>query len=157
MRRALLPSALGIALLAAQAAPPVATRAAAEGKPLPPPATDAMPPVELSVGLENGKATCSPAELLIPADTDVELRVVSHADRPVTLTMQGQFEKGRVLHTEGDVVHVASEKGYLIKQNGTGVIRVRSLPPGEAPFACTSTADQGEPFRGKVVLGKAQG
>lgn len=129
----------------------------AQGKPLPPPATDVMPPVELRVGLTDGKATCSPAELPLPADTDIELRVVSTADRPVTITMEGQFEKGRVLHSEGDVTHVASEKGYTIKPNGEGTIRVRSLPPGEVPFACTSTANSSEPFRGRVVLGRPKG
>lgn len=128
--------------------------AQAQGKPLPPPAQDAMPPVELDVALQDGKATCSPAELNLPADTNVELHVVSTANRMVTLTMQGQFENGRVLHTDGDVVHVASEKGYTIKANGKGIIRIRTQPPGELPYACTSTGDESQPFKGKVVLSK---
>ncbi len=129
----------------------------AEGKPLPAPASEAMPSVELRIGLTDGRATCTPAELPLPADTNVELRLVSTADRPVTITMEGQFEQGRVLHHDGDVGHVASEKGYTIKPNGKAVIRLRTLPPGEVPFACTSTSNQSEPFKGKAILTKPAG
>ena len=147
MRNAVL--ALG-AVAAAMAVQP----ALAQGKPLPPPASDVMPRVELRVGLTDGKATCSPAELPLPADTNIELHVVSTADRPVTLTIPGQFEKGHVLHADGDVGHNASEKGYTLKANGQATIRVRSLSPSEVSYACTSTANQSEPFTGKVTYTK---
>ena len=129
----------------------------AESKPLPPPASDAMPPVELQIGLKDGKAICEPADLRLPADTNIELHLTSSADRPVTITMAGQFENARVLHADGDVGHVASEKGYTIKPNGKATIRLRSLPPGETPFACTSTANQSEPFTGKATFTKPAG
>ena len=131
--------------------------AQAQGKPLPPPASDVMPPVELRIGLTDGKATCMPAELPLPADTNVELHLISTASQPVTITMEGQFEKGHVLHADGDVGHVASEKGYTIKANGKATIRVRTLPPGEVAFACTSTGNQSEPFKGKAILTKPAG
>ncbi len=146
-----------LTLLAILAAGPTASSALAEGKPLPPPASDAVPPVELRIGLTDGKATCEPAELKLPADTNVELQLVSTADQYVTLTMEGQFEKGHVLHADGDVGHVASEKGYTIKPNGKATIKVRTLPPGEVPFACTSTGNQSSPFVGKAVLTKPTG
>ncbi|MGH1591008.1 anaerobic typically selenocysteine-containing protein [Methylobacterium phyllosphaerae] len=129
--------------------------ALAQGKPLPPPATDAMPPVELTISLKDGKPVCAPAELTLPADTNVEVRIVSSADVPVTITAPGQFENGRVLHADGDLVHVASEKGYTVKQNGKGTLRLRTMKAGQEDYACTSTRDADAPFKGKLVLSPA--
>ena len=64
----------------------------AQGKPLPAPSSSVMPPVELTITAENGKPVCAPAELRLPANTDIALHVVSHADTPVTITAEG-FEK----------------------------------------------------------------
>lgn len=130
---------------------------AATAKPLPPAAGEAMPPVELTIAIKDGKAVCAPAELRLPADTNVELHIDSSANQTVTLTMEDQFEKGHVLHADGDAVHVASEKGYTIKQNGKATIRLRTLSVGERPFACTGTASQSDPFRGKVILSAPAG
>lgn len=137
--------------LAALAASLCGTAACAQGK-LGPPASDVMPPVELTINLQGKKPLCEPTELKLPADTNVELHVISHADVPVTITMQNQFENGHVLHADGDLVHVASEKGYLVKQNGQGTLRFRTLGAGEEPFGCTSNANRDDPFTGKLVL-----
>ena len=126
--------------------------ALAQGKPLPQPATDAMPPVELTISLKDGKPVCAPAELKLPADTNVALNIVSSADAPVTITAPGQFENGLVLHADGDLVHVASEKGYTVKQNGRGTLRLRTVGAGEKPFACTGANSRDVPFEGRVVL-----
>ncbi|XYD08442.1 anaerobic typically selenocysteine-containing protein [Methylobacterium sp. NMS12] len=135
-------------LLALLAAGP----ALAQGKPLPPPATDAMPPVELTISLKDGKPVCAPAELKLPADTNVALNIVSSADAPVTITAPGQFENGLVLHADGDLVHVASEKGYTVKQNGKGTLRLRTMKAGQEEYACTSTRNADAPFKGRLVL-----
>ncbi len=124
----------------------------AQGKPLPPPASGATPVVELTIALKDGKPVCDPAELRLPADTNVTINVVSSADAPVTLTAAGQFENGRVLHADGDLVHVASEKGYTVKQNGRGTLKLRTMPAGETPYGCTSTRNASAPFVGKLVL-----
>ena len=129
--------------------------ALAQGKPLPQPAPDAMPPVELTISLKDGKPVCAPAELKLPADTNVALNIVSSADAPVTITAPGQFENGLVLHADGDLVHVASEKGYTVKQNGKGTLRLRTMKAGQEEYACTSTRNADAPFKGKLVLSPA--
>ncbi|MGE8129157.1 anaerobic typically selenocysteine-containing protein [Methylobacterium sp. NPDC080182] len=144
--------ARGSATLLALSAVLAAGPALAQGKPLPPPATDAMPPVELTISLKDGKPVCDPAELKLPADTNVALKIVSSADAPVTITAPGQFENGLVLHADGDLVHVASEKGYMVKQNGKGTLRLRTMKAGQEEYACTSTRNADAPFKGKLVL-----
>ena len=128
---------LGLSTLAALLSAPFAF---AEGKPLPTPATDAMPPVELTITMDNGKPVCAPAELLLPADTNVSLHVTSQANAPITITMGEQFENGRVLHADGDLVHVMSEKGYLVKQNGQGTLKMRTMKAGSHPTPAQATA-----------------
>lgn len=144
--------ARGSATLLVLSAVLAAGPALAQGKPLPPPATDAMPPVELTISLKDGKPVCDPAELKLPADTNVALKIVSNADAPVTITAPGQFENGLVLHADGDLVHVASEKGYTVKQNGKGTLRLRTMKAGQEEYACTSTRNADAPFKGKLVL-----
>ena len=139
-------------LLAAGAALGLPAAALAQGKPLPPPASDVMPPVELTVEMRDGHPVCQPSELRLPADTNVALNVVSRADQPVTITMPGQFENGRVLHADGDLVHVASEKGYTVKREGRGTLRLRTVSAGEKAFACTGANSRSNPFEGKVIL-----
>ncbi|MCJ2071282.1 cupredoxin domain-containing protein [Methylobacterium sp. J-030] len=136
------------ALVACLAAGP----AFAQGKPLPPPASDVTPPVELTVSMKDGKPVCDPAELRLPADTNIVLTIKSSADTPVVLTAPGQFENGLIQHADGDLIHVESEKGYTIKQNGQGTLRLRTMKAGEETYACTSTRDQGAPFKGKLIL-----
>ncbi|CAO4175298.1 anaerobic typically selenocysteine-containing protein [Methylorubrum populi] len=152
MHRRPLPALVRPILLAAIPALGLSSAALAQGKPLPTPASDAMPPVELSVEMRDGHPVCQPAELRLPADTNVALNVVSRADQPVTITMPGQFENGRVLHADGDLVHVASEKGYTVKREGKGTLRLRTLAAGEKSFACTGANSRSNPFEGKVIL-----
>ncbi len=57
-----------------------------------------------------------------------------------------------MLHADGDLVHVASEKGYTVKQNGKGTLRLRTLKAGQEEYACTSTRNADAPFKGKLVL-----
>jgi hypothetical protein len=122
-----------------------------------PPASAVTPPVELTVTLQDGKPVCAPAELRLPADTDVALTVVSEANVPVTITAAGQFEGGHVRHADGDLVHVMSEKGYLVKANGRGTLRLRTLAAGDHPYGCTATNRQDAPFVGKLVLAPPAG
>ncbi|KQT50158.1 hypothetical protein ASG52_08415 [Methylobacterium sp. Leaf456] len=124
----------------------------AEGKPLPPPASSGQPVMELTIDKRDGKIACDPAELRLPADTNAELRVVNRADQPVTLTIDGQFEKGLVQHVDGDQGHSASEKGYTIKLNGKATLKFRTMAAGERPYACTGVNSQSDPFVGKYVL-----
>lgn len=131
---------------------PAAAQAQGQGKPLPPPASDAMPSIELTVEMRDGHPVCLPMELRLPADTNVALNVVSRADQPVTITMPGQFENGRVLHADGDLVHVASEKGYTVKREGRGQLRLRTVSAGEKTFACTGANSRSNPSEGKVIL-----
>ena len=124
----------------------------AHGKSLTAPASDVMPPVEITVGMDGTKAVCSPSEIALPADTNVSLMITSHANTPVIITMADQFENGRVLHSDGDIAHNASEKGYTIKQNGKGMLKLRTMSAGEHAYGCASINNQKEPFTGKVVL-----
>ena len=143
MRQILTACALSLAL---------AGPAAAQSKPLPKPATDAMPPVEVTITETDGRPVCAPAELRLPADSNVALHVVSRFGAPVTITAPGQFDNAHVLHADGDLVHVASEKGYLVKQNGQGTLRFRTAGAGQSTYACTSTRDQPQPFKGRLIL-----
>ncbi|KQP96721.1 hypothetical protein [Methylobacterium sp. Leaf117] len=142
----------GLLGLSALAVTSFATGVVAQSKPLPPASSDVMPPVELTIRMEGDKPVCAPAELKLPANTNVELHIVSQAAEPVTITAPGQFENANVLHADGDLVHVASEKGYLVKQNGKGVLRIRTLKAGQETYACTSNRNQKAPFEGKLVL-----
>lgn len=140
---------LGLGTLAATIS---SSGAFAQSKPLPPASSDAMPPIELTITMDGDKPVCAPAELKLPANTNVELHIVSRAAEPVTVTAPGQFENANVLHADGDLVHVASEKGYLVKQNGKGVLRIRTMKEGQETYACTSNRNQKAPFEGKLVL-----
>jgi len=130
----------------------IAGSAFAQGKRLAPPASDAMAPVELTISMKDGKPVCAPAEISLPADTNVSLHIVSRANASVTITAPGQFENGLLLHADGDLIHVASEKGYTVKQNGKGTLRLRTMKAGQEEYACTSTRNAGAPFKGKLVL-----
>ncbi|MCJ2067266.1 cupredoxin domain-containing protein [Methylobacterium sp. J-030] len=129
----------------------------AESKSLEAPASDAMPPVELIISMKDGKPVCDPAEILLPANTNVALHIVSSADAPITITAPGQFENGLVLHADGDLIHAASEKGYTIKQKGQGTLRLRTMKPGQEEYACTSNRNANDPFKGKLTLTQPAG
>ncbi|MDO9428426.1 MAG: anaerobic typically selenocysteine-containing protein [Methylobacterium sp.] len=145
MRNAL----IGLGALAAMASPTVAF---AESKPLPPASSSTTVQGELNITMDGDKPVCAPAELQLPANTNVELHIVSKANVPVTITAPGQFEKGHVLHADGSLVHVSSEKGYLVKANGQGVLKIRTMQEGTETYACTTTSNQKAPFEGKLVL-----
>lgn len=145
LRHAVLGMSLVTTLLGAAAA-------SAQGKPDTPPATHAVPPVELRITKQDGKAVCAPAELRLPADSNVTLNIVSQSDSPVILTSPNQFKNDQVLHHDGDLTHVASENGYTIKQNGKGVLKLRTLAAGEQEYGCASVNNQKEPFRGRLIL-----
>jgi hypothetical protein len=144
------PRALTIAGLAlALAAGPLVPGAGARD--LPPPKTDVVPPVELTVALEGGKVSCAPAELRLPAQTNVHVHLVNQTDKEITVTAPRIFDKN-VLRHDGDLVHVASAEGYTLKPSGRGDIELRTLAPGQYPFGCTSAQDQANPFRGTLVF-----
>ena len=151
MNPATLRRALAAALILS--APLAAPCAIAEEKPsTPSKAADTLPPVELTLDMEGDKPRCSPAELRLPAQTNVVLQIVNRADRPITLTAPGQFENRYVLHADGDLVHVMSNAGYLVKQGGKGVLKLKTMAEGQYPYACTSVQNQDAPFKGTLVL-----
>lgn len=119
---------------------------------LPPPKTDAMPPVEVTITAENGVPVCAPAELRLPAQTNVDLQITNQSNEQVSLTAPQIFQNKNVLHHDGDVVHVASNDAYLVKANGKGAIRLRTIAPGEYKYGCTATTKQDKPFEGKLTL-----
>ncbi|MHC2020257.1 anaerobic typically selenocysteine-containing protein [Methylobacterium sp. CM6247] len=102
--------------------------------------------------VENGGAKCAPAELRLPANSDVEMDIVNKSTSQITLTAPRIFENKNVLHHDGDLVHVASNDGYLVKANGQGVLKVRTIVEGNYPYGCTSVTNQSKPFEGKLVL-----
>lgn len=126
--------------------------AAAQGKPDTPPASASMPSVDLTISDKDGKAVCAPAELRLPADTNVTINISSHAKSPVIITSPNQFKNDQVLHHDGDLAHVASGDGYTVKQNGKGVLRLRTLKAGEQDYGCASINDQKDVFRGRLIL-----
>jgi len=145
-------------LIAAVLATVLAGAAYAEDNPqLGKPASAVIPPVELTITLQDDKPVCAPADLRLPANTDVVLKVVSQANVPVTLTAPGQFEQGHLLHADGDLVHVMSEKGYTVKANGHGILKLRTLDAGEHSYACTANNKRNAPFVGKLVLSPPAG
>ena len=143
--RALLTAGLSVTLSAG-------LLAGAPAKDLPAPQTDIVPPVEVVISAKGSSVECAPAELRLPAQTNVHLRLINHSDHDVTITAPGIFENRNVLHHDGDVVHVASNEGYTVKSEGHGDIEFRSLAAGEHTFGCTSVQNQSAPFRGKLVF-----
>jgi hypothetical protein len=142
-----------LALLGALAAGP----ALAVEKPAAPPRNAGMmPPVSLTVEEADGAVRCAPAELNLPAESNVEITINNTTKNQVTLTAPHQFENKNVLHHDGDLVHVASDDGYLIKANGKGVLRIRTINEGQYPYGCTSVSKQSKPFEGKLTLTKSQ-
>ncbi|MEH3148097.1 MAG: hypothetical protein PGN34_22815 [Methylobacterium frigidaeris] len=121
---------------------------------LPPPKAggEVMPPVEVTITTKDGAASCAPAELRLPAQSNVSLQVVNQSDAQVTITAPQIFQNKNVLHHDGDVVHVASNDAYLVKANGKGEIRLRTIAPGDYTWGCTSTNARSKPFEGRLTL-----
>ena len=111
-----------------------------------------VPPVEILMTVEDGGAKCAPAELRLPANSDVQLNIVNQSTSQITFTAPRIFENKNVLHHDGDLVHVASNDGYLVKANGKGVLKVRTIAEGQYPYGCTSVTKQSKPFEGKLTL-----
>lgn len=67
---------------------------------LPPPTAggDVMPPVKVTITSENGAAKCDPAELRLPANSNVALQVTNQSDARVTITAPQIFQNKNVLH-----------------------------------------------------------
>ncbi|MBX9934167.1 MAG: cupredoxin domain-containing protein [Methylobacterium sp.] len=128
--------------------------AAAQTK-APPKNDGTMPPISIVAEEVDGRLQCSPAELRLPAETNVQFEIVNKTKEQVTLTAPDMFKNRNVLHHDGDLVHVASNDGYLIKQGGNGVLRVRTLAEGQYPYGCTAVSRQREPFRGTLTLTRA--
>jgi hypothetical protein len=117
--------------------------------------SDALPPIEIVAEMVDGRLRCEPAELRLPAESAVQLQIVNRTKEQVTLTAPRMFENKNVLHHDGDLVHVASNDGYLVKQGGTGTLRVRTLAEGQYPYGCTATSKQDTPFKGTLTLAPA--
>jgi hypothetical protein len=121
---------------------------------LPPPKAggDVMPPVELAISGKAGSISCAPQELRLPAESNVAMSVSNQSDSQVTITAPQIFENKNVLHHQGDVVHVASNNGYLVKANGKGEIQFRTIAAGQYAYECTGVNDRSEPFKGALTL-----
>ncbi|GJD51805.1 hypothetical protein OPKNFCMD_4564 [Methylobacterium crusticola] len=121
---------------------------------LPPPKAggEAMPPVEVTITAQNETPQCAPAELRLPAQSNVDLHVINQSNLQVSITAPQIFQNKNVLHHDGDVVHVASNDAYLIKANGKGEIRLRTIAAGEYTYGCTSTNRRDATFTGKLTL-----
>ena len=143
-----LTTALSLAGLVALAVPALAAND------LPPPKAggEVMPPVEVTISTKDGAAACAPAELRLPAQSNVSLQVVNQSDAQVSITAPQIFQNKNVLHHDGDVVHVASNDAYLVKAKGKGEIRLRTIAPGSYTWGCTSVNAQSKPFEGKLTL-----
>ena len=111
-----------------------------------------VPPVEIVMTVENGAAKCAPAELRLRANSDVAMNVVNKSTSQMTLTAPHIFENKNVFHHTGDLVHVASNDGYLVKANGKGVLKVRTIVEGSYPYGCASVTNQSKPFEGNLLL-----
>lgn len=131
--------------------------AAAQGKPDTQPESTSTPPVELKITKQDGKAVCSPAELRLLANSNVTINIISQSDSPVMLTSPNQLKNDQVLHHDGDLAHAASGDGYTVKQNGKGVLKLRTLAAGEQEYGCVSINNQKEIFRGKLILSPPSG
>jgi hypothetical protein len=112
----------------------------------------ATPPIALTMSVEDGGAKCDPAEIRLLANSDVELQISNQSKDQITLTAPRIFENKNVLHHDGDLVHVASNDGYLVKANGKGVLKVRTIAEGRYPYGCTSVNKQSKPFQGTLTL-----
>ncbi|GJD99449.1 cupredoxin domain-containing protein [Methylobacterium isbiliense] len=128
------------------------TAALAAQQPAPPRATDASPPVEVTISQDGGTTRCEPATLRLPAETDVTLSLVNQSGLPATVTAPKMFENRQILHHDGGLAHIANESGFTVRPSTRGEVKLRTLAPGEYDFSCATTRNQGTPSRGKLVL-----
>src|SRR5215210_3869156 len=84
---------------------------------VPPPAQlgdKVLPPVEILAEMVGDSVRCSPAEVRLPAQDEIDLRLVNRTDQQVTVGGPELFSDRNLLRTEGDIVHAASDLGYVV-------------------------------------------
>jgi hypothetical protein len=79
-----------------------------------------LPPIEILAELVGDSVRCSPAEVRLPAQDEIDLRLVNRSDQPLTFAGQEIFSDRYLVRLEGDVVHAASDQGYVVEP----------MPPG---------------------------
>jgi len=109
-------------------------------------------PVEIIAVVEGDRTRCEPAEARLPAEGEIDLRIINRSDLPVTVGSARLLADQNLVRHEGDAVHVAGNTGYQVKAKGLGRIVVRTPGPGRYEFTCASSRHQGEPFRGVLEL-----
>ncbi len=113
---------------------------------------DVLPPIEILAELVGGSVRCSPAEARLPARDEIDLRLVNRSDQQVTFGGQELFSDRNLVRSEGDVVHAASDQGYVIKPTGTGRIIARTPPAGQYRYTCAGNRSQGTPSGGVLEI-----
>jgi hypothetical protein len=115
-----------------------------------------LPPIEILAELVGDSVRCSPAEVRLPAQDEIDLRLVNRSDQPLTFAGQEIFSDRHLVRLEGDVVHAASDQGYVVKPNATGRIILRTPPAGQYRYTCASSRTQGNPTGGTLTVVAAQ-
>ena len=121
----------------------------------PPPAQvgdKVLPPVEILAEDVGGSIRCSPPEVRLPAQDEIDLRLVNRSAQQVTMSGPELFSDRNLVRSEGDIVHAASDQGYVVKQNGTGRLIVRTPPPGQYRYGCAGSRSQGTPSGGTLTV-----
>ena len=115
-----------------------------------------LPPVEILAETVGDSVRCSPAEIRLPAQDEIDLRLVNRTDQQITVGGPELFSDRNLLRTEGDIVHAASDLGYVVKPNATGRVVLRTPAPGQYRYSCAGTRSQGAPAGGvlEVVAAK---
>lgn len=109
-------------------------------------------PVEIVAVIEGDRTRCEPAEARLPAEGEIDLRIINRSNLQVTVGSAQLLADQNLVRHEGDAVHVAGNTGYSVKADGLARIVVRTPGPGRYEFTCASARHQGEPFRGVIEL-----
>ena len=115
-----------------------------------------LPPIEILAETVGDTVRCSPAEIRLPAQDEIDLRLVNRTDQQITVGGPELFSDRNLVRTEGDIVHAASDLGYVVKPNATGRVVLRTPAPGQYRYSCAGTRNQGAPTGGvlEVVAAK---
>lgn len=115
-----------------------------------------LPPIEILAELVGGTVRCSPPEVRLPAQDEIDLRLVNRSDQTVTVAGPELFSDRNLVRSEGDVVHAASDQAYVVKPNGTARVIVRTPPAGQYRYTCAGNRSQGTPSGGTLTIVSTQ-
>jgi hypothetical protein len=111
-----------------------------------------LPPVEILAETVGDAVRCSPVEIRLPAQDEIDLRLVNRTDQQITVGGPELFSDRNLVRTEGDIVHAASDLGYVVKPNATGRVVLRTPAPGQYRYSCAGTRSQGAPAGGVLEV-----